>query len=246
MVLQHFSEAPISFQGKTRKDLTDLVKSFINERVPGPLVAGFFHGSAQRGDHNNYSDIDIAVVVRGNNAFKRRKCLFRNFLIDYVTIGDEQFDRHLTDARLRAAKLDVVPFADGLIVEGDVEEAAKLREAAQSVLNAGPYRRNSEATTRLLRGLSAALLDLSQEKDEQETCGVALEVYLMLLELVQCGEGVWRERGRYSAEMFERNGHHTYTDLLAALRSALSGDAQLLLGVSSDIAKLYGGLRWSS
>jgi hypothetical protein len=219
----------------------DAALQIVTERYPDAVVA-ILAGSVTTGRATPTSDLDLIVVAPGDPDLPYRESFLAHgwpveaFIHDEASIeGFYRFDATSGECALATM------VSTGIVVLDKDGSAARLRELAQVVIDAGPPALSDGEMRDLRYTVTDLLDDLRGDPtgDESLVVGPALASQAGTLMLTL--HGSWRSEGKWLLRRLRDASPDDAGELVAAMRAHQRGDAQPLIALAERVLESSGG-----
>jgi hypothetical protein len=220
-------------------DLVELARRVVADRFPS-VRAAFLAGSAGEGRANEFSDLDIVVVLDGPPAPYRETIRVEGWPVELFVHTDESIDYWLDRERQQGGCTLANMLATGQPLTGSDAEVVSAR--ARAHIAAGPEPWTSEQLEYRRYLLTDALDDLAGGRDADERDAVAGQVLTMVSELALAVAGRWQGKGKWMVRRLREYDADLAHRLLAGHRAAVaSGDIAGLVAACDAVLAPLGG-----
>lgn len=223
-----------------RPSPVEAAAQYVAAAHPGCLLA-VLGGSAARQAHGPDSDLDIAVVERGESDLFRKVVRFRGWVVDCFILTEADY-REIFDGGLKEAN----PSLQRLIAEGTVirhtPEGLRIAEEARADLAFGPLPWSPEEIDDARNRLSETAADLMRSRCRDERRFIASRLVLLAAEFLLRTGRRWIGEGKHLYRCL-REFSPEYAAKLGGAMEALCAhdDPAPLVDVCRSILEPFGG-----
>ena len=208
--------------------------------VPNAITA-FGYGSVFRGRHRPFSDVDVVAFVAESASIANYCFMAEGVAVDLHLVGLNRIDQVIAHARQTGVCSILSAVADGRLLLDARGNGAALRQRLADALADAPAPAQERERRSLRWTITSQLLDLAQDRPEQQVQAAALTAYPMLVRLYHSVRGGWRDRGKWTVRSGEGD-ERLLTDLVEAYAALFCrGDKAAYLGAAVRILQLDGG-----
>jgi len=220
-------------------DLVELARRVVADRFP-VVRAAFLAGSAGEGTANEFSDLDLVVVLDGPPAPYRETVRVEGWPVELFVHTTESIAYWLDLERQQGRCTLAHMLATGVPLAGpDVDEVSAQ---ARAHVAAGPLPWTAEQLELRRYLLTDALDDLAGARDADERDAVAGQVLTMVSELALAVSGCWQGKGKWMVRRLREYDAELGHRLLAGHRAVIaSGDISLLVTACEAVLTPLGG-----
>ena len=220
-------------------DLGELAGRVVAERFPDARAA-VLAGSAGEGRANEFSDLDIVVVLDGPPAPYRETIRVDGRLVGLFVHTDESIAYWFDLEREQGVGILARMLATGLPLAGP--DVAEIQTRAREHLAAGPAPWDDDKLDYRRYLLSDAIDDLVGARDDDERDAVAGQLLTMTAELHLAAHGRWLGKGKWLLRMLREDDRDLADRLYAGHRAAVAtGDPTDLVAACDAVLEPLGG-----
>ena len=224
-------------------DAIDAARAVVEERHPDARAA-FLGGSVVTGRRTATSDLDIVVLLHGAPAPYRASFGHGDWPVELFVHTEASWFAYVErEVRKRRSPL-LWMCADGVLLLDTDGVGARLAAEAERLVAAGPPAVSADEIDDLRYGITDLLDDLSGSSDQAERLFIATELARRTGELALAIGGSWNGGGKWLARRLETTAPGLGMRLHHAVREALDGQVEPLLGVVDDVLGQAGGRLW--
>lgn len=220
-------------------DLLELSHRIVVERFP-ELRAAVLAGSAGEGTANEFSDLDIVVVLDGPPAPYRETDRVDGRLVELFVHTDESIAYWFDLEREQGLCILARMLATGLPLAG--ADVAEIQYQAREHIAAGPEPWDADKVDYRRYLVSDAIDDLAGARDDDERDAVAGQLLTMTAELHLAAHGRWLGKGKWLLRMLRESDRDLADRLYVGHRAAVAtGDATALVDACDAVLEPLGG-----
>ncbi|MEU8571214.1 nucleotidyltransferase domain-containing protein [Streptomyces pathocidini] len=224
-------------------DAIDAARTVVEEHHPAARAA-FLGGSVVTGRRTAMSDLDIVVLLHEAPAPYRASFRHGDWPVELFVHTEATWHAYVErEVRKRRSPL-LWMCADGLLLFDTDGVGARITAEARKLTVAGPPTVSAEEIDDRRYAITDLLDDLSGSTDQGERLFIATELARRTGELVLAMGGSWNGGGKWLARRLETAAPGLGMRLHHAVREALEGQDEPLIGVVDEVLGQAGGRLW--
>ncbi|MFB0631143.1 nucleotidyltransferase domain-containing protein [Streptomyces sp. AB3(2024)] len=219
-------------------------RAVVEERHPAARAA-FLGGGILSERRTAFSDLDIVVLLHGTPAPYRESFRFRDWPVEMFVHTEDTWHAFVErEIRRRRSPL-LWMCADGLLLFDADGLGVRLGAEARKLAIAGPPAVRAEELEDWRYAITDLLDDLAGSADQAETLFIAAELTRRVGELALNASGSWCGGGKWLARRMDAAAPGLAASLHDAVREALGGNNEPLVGVTDEVLAQVGGRLWA-
>ncbi|MEU6229753.1 nucleotidyltransferase domain-containing protein [Streptomyces sp. NPDC047042] len=221
-----------------------VARAVVEERHPAARAA-FLGGSVLTEHRTALSDLDIVVLLHGLPAPYRQSLQYGDWPVELFVHTEETWHAFVDrETRKRRSPL-LWMCADGELLFDVDGLGERLAAEARKLALAGPPAMPAEEIEDFRYAITDLLDDLAGSTDQGELLFIASELARRTGELALALGGAWGGGGKWLARRLEDAAPGLNARLHHAVRAALDGQTEALVGVVDDVLARAGGRLWA-
>lgn len=227
-----------------RMDPIVVARAVVEERHPAARAA-FVGGSVLTEHRTPMSDLDIVVLLHGTPAPYRESLQAGDWPVELFVHTDESWHAYV-DREIRKRRSPLLWMCADSTLLFDVDGIGeRLATEARKLALAGPPTTTPEEIEDFRYAITDLLDDLAGSADQGERLFIASELARRTGELALALADAWRGGGKWLARRLDATAPGLNARLHQAVREALDGQSEALVGVVDDVLAQAGGRLWA-
>jgi predicted nucleotidyltransferase len=211
----------------------------------GGICFAFLFGSVLTGRFKPYSDVDLLIVVEGNES-NRQLSLEDGYIFDLQILGMNGLEQEVRAARQTGKCHVLTALAQGEQVYGQLDRGSELQNLARLLLAAGPlYSNEGRNNDDVRQSLMVAVAELESNDDLLARIAVANTLFHPLIRAVALSLNIWHVPGYHSLPFLADHDAALAHRIAVAYEKCLAGDVVPLTNLANDVLTALGGPVWS-
>ncbi|NMO96529.1 nucleotidyltransferase domain-containing protein [Paenibacillus lemnae] len=224
-----------------RNEPKAVAERLVLSQYPNCLLA-VLGGSAGRGEHNEYSDLDIVIVDDlVTESYARKTIAVEDWIVELFFLNSAGYE-DMFDAGVQSGNPTLQRILTEGIIIASTPEGLKVREAAQSDLEYGPMPFSSYDLDVSRYAITEYMMDLRSLTRPVEIWFTAQKLTILLCEFHLRVRQHWIGEGKTLFRLLERHDPETAERMDQALTFLyVDNDKEPILQLSEHILAPYGG-----
>ncbi len=225
-----------------RKSPEETAMQLFNERYQGAKCI-FLAGSVIRGEHTQYSDLDIVVLYDKLEQAYRESFTFNEWPIEAFVHDPSTIKYFFEDFDVPSGFPSLIHMvSEGIVIPTASEFSNELKSTAKNLLQKGPEKLNGQSIENMRYFITNLIDDIRDPKNQKEAMGTASELYSTLANFYFRTNNLWSAKDKTIDRKLKVINEELSNSFFDAFNDIYkNNNSDKIIALTESILKPFGG-----